>query len=595
MTWKLGRAVLPPHRHRARPGSVIAISRLVTGRSLSAITVRGRRRSRNGRTREAAREQLGADDERKRNRGPDGPIGAEAHRLAGRDPCRAAVPPQRARDPVPGGERSALGEQPRPIRLDAAEGDSPPARAGSRSLPVDHLLDRGHPGSRRRSRAAATSASPPGWRSPPRCRRRSSAAGPAEPVSSPIATTSAVTPSAVASSAVRAVARAAARRRPPPAAGDLPEQRAGGHARRSPRSGRAARKWLALPAGVRPERHPGWYWMAKTGRPVTEPLTLLSLRFTSTTRSPPATPERARRRGSGCATRRARRSKTGWFAVVAAPERKLRAPRAGRGQVPETDAEERRASSSHRPTPRRAAPDRRPGRARCRRRRAGASRAGVRAGRDRPRPFGEGGETERATPKSSASRGATVRRPPAPARTTAAGLQAVPPGRTQVAHLGTQRRGVAPLGGEHAPHLPMAAQPPHDRADVEAFDRGHAVRAQVAAQPALGGAVGGLRGELPGHDPRGAGPVRLGPARAHSVVAEVRLGHHHDLPGGGGVGEDLLIAAHRGMEDDLAEAGTGRHGSRREDRSVREHEEGVVGGSREHRVVRGARPRAGGV
>src|SRR4029453_19447791 len=45
---------------------------------------------------------------------------------------------------------------------------------------------------------------------------------------------------------------------------------------------------------------------------------------------------------------------------------------------------------------------------------------------------------------------------------------------------------------------------------------------------------------------------RLDVLAVDAVVADVRVGHRHDLPGGGGIGQHLLVAAERGIEDDLA-------------------------------------------
>ena len=47
--------------------------------------------------------------------------------------------------------------------------------------------------------------------------------------------------------------------------------------------------------------------------------------------------------------------------------------------------------------------------------------------------------------------------------------------------------------------------------------------------------------------------ARLRVERVHAVVALVRVGHRHDLAGVRGVGQDLLVARHPGVEDRLAE------------------------------------------
>ena len=43
-----------------------------------------------------------------------------------------------------------------------------------------------------------------------------------------------------------------------------------------------------------------------------------------------------------------------------------------------------------------------------------------------------------------------------------------------------------------------------------------------------------------------------------AVVADLRIGQHHDLPGIGRIGEDFLVAGDRGIEDDFARAFDGR-------------------------------------
>src|SRR5205807_10254736 len=63
---------------------------------------------------------------------------------------------------------------------------------------------------------------------------------------------------------------------------------------------------------------------------------------------------------------------------------------------------------------------------------------------------------------------------------------------------------------------------------------------------------------LPDHEPRDLDPAGLGILPVHAVVALVRVGHRDDLAGVGRVGQHLLVAAHRGVEDGLAERLAGR-------------------------------------
>ena len=102
----------------------------------------------------------------------------------------------------------------------------------------------------------------------------------------------------------------------------------------------------------------------------------------------------------------------------------------------------------------------------------------------------------------------------------------------------------------------------------------HAVAPQVGDQAlAPLAAPEGRDGELAGDEPLDPGLARLGDLGSGAVVADVRLGHHHDLAAVGGVGEHLLVAGHRGVEHHLAEAGAGRDGLSLEDAAVFEDEE----------------------
>jgi hypothetical protein len=73
------------------------------------------------------------------------------------------------------------------------------------------------------------------------------------------------------------------------------------------------------------------------------------------------------------------------------------------------------------------------------------------------------------------------------------------------------------------------------------------------AQPAALGAGDVLAVLGVAHDDAaGVDAVRLHRRRADPVVADQRVGENDDLAGVGGVGDRLLVAGHRGVEDDLA-------------------------------------------
>ena len=82
------------------------------------------------------------------------------------------------------------------------------------------------------------------------------------------------------------------------------------------------------------------------------------------------------------------------------------------------------------------------------------------------------------------------------------------------------------------------------------------------------------------HDGARVRPRRLGAVLGDAVVADHRRGEADDLPAEARVGDDLLVAGHRGREDGLAEGVAGDRRSRRGRRLVLEHEEAVMPASR---------------
>src|ERR1019366_7465247 len=105
-----------------------------------------------------------------------------------------------------------------------------------------------------------------------------------------------------------------------------------------------------------------------------------------------------------------------------------------------------------------------------------------------------------------------------------------------------------------------------------------------ALQPLRGAPVGGDDREIPHHDApaerlRGLVVVGIG-----AVVADVRVGEGHNLPGVGGVRDDLLVPAHRRVEDELP----GGHGDGRA--GCLTGEDGAVGGHQQRRRTLVRRP-----
>ncbi len=109
------------------------------------------------------------------------------------------------------------------------------------------------------------------------------------------------------------------------------------------------------------------------------------------------------------------------------------------------------------------------------------------------------------------------------------------------------------LGREQPPaHRAAIADVTNERARVDAADRRHAAGGEPVEPAALG--IGVVLAVLRlAHDHGSCldaiGLHRLG---GDAVVAHQRIGEGDDLPGVAGIADGLLIAGHRGVEDDLA-------------------------------------------
>src|SRR4051812_41887095 len=107
-------------------------------------------------------------------------------------------------------------------------------------------------------------------------------------------------------------------------------------------------------------------------------------------------------------------------------------------------------------------------------------------------------------------------------------------------------------GEDAAAHGAAVAQVPHERARVHAGEAGHAAVGEPVQPPALG-ARRVLAVDRRAHDhPARVDGVGLHGLAADPVVADVRVGEDDDLAAVAGVGDRLLVARHRGVEDDLA-------------------------------------------
>ena len=142
--------------------------------------------------------------------------------------------------------------------------------------------------------------------------------------------------------------------------------------------------------------------------------------------------------------------------------------------------------------------------------------------------------------KRTVSGGVTVRAKSAPAIEGSAAI------RSRASASGTRGREDA------AAHRAAVAQVADQGAGVDAADPRRAGHVEPVEPAALGG--GGVLAVLgvAHDDPAGVDGFRLHRRPADPVVADQRVGEDDDLARVGGVGDGLLVAGHRGVEDDLA-------------------------------------------
>src|SRR6185437_11769005 len=117
---------------------------------------------------------------------------------------------------------------------------------------------------------------------------------------------------------------------------------------------------------------------------------------------------------------------------------------------------------------------------------------------------------------------------------------------------GLQCRGLA---GAHDAALGAAlAQMTHQRAGVNLGQYRNSVPFEVGLAILLAAPVAGDARELAHDQPLDVRPRRLVVLRSGAVVADLRRRETDDLAAVGGVGADLLVSGHRGVEDHLARA-----------------------------------------
>ncbi len=113
---------------------------------------------------------------------------------------------------------------------------------------------------------------------------------------------------------------------------------------------------------------------------------------------------------------------------------------------------------------------------------------------------------------------------------------------------------VARRGPERAAHRACVAEPSRQPPRVDAADGGHPVLDEEPLERPDGPPARGTRREVADDEAAARGARRLLVERGHAVVADVRVREGHHLAGVARVGEHLLVAAHRGVEDELADA-----------------------------------------
>jgi hypothetical protein len=130
-----------------------------------------------------------------------------------------------------------------------------------------------------------------------------------------------------------------------------------------------------------------------------------------------------------------------------------------------------------------------------------------------------------------------------------------PVGAAHVAHVRRaldELRVVQQFGGQHTVHGAFNAELADQRAGVDPLDAHDVVLPQVLVEAHVGPVVRVDRRQLLHDESRDVRAAAFDVLAVDAVVADQRVGHRDDLPLVGRVGEDLLVAGHRGVEDDLA-------------------------------------------
>ena len=104
----------------------------------------------------------------------------------------------------------------------------------------------------------------------------------------------------------------------------------------------------------------------------------------------------------------------------------------------------------------------------------------------------------------------------------------------------------------HAAGRAAVADAPRDRPRVDAADTRQIVALQPVVERLGRPPVGGLGDVAAQHHAARGGIDALDVLEIGADIADMGEGEGDDLPGIGGIGDDLLVAGHRGVEADLA-------------------------------------------
>ena len=132
--------------------------------------------------------------------------------------------------------------------------------------------------------------------------------------------------------------------------------------------------------------------------------------------------------------------------------------------------------------------------------------------------------------------------------------------RRQGLRLHDEFGGIGDGGGNHAAHGSVHTQVAGQGAGVDALDAGNAVLLQKVGQGTHGAPVGGRLAALLDDEGRGVDLAGLHVFGIDPVVADQGPRHAHHLAVIGGIGKNLLIPGHAGVENDFpaALAGAGK-------------------------------------